>query len=307
MLNLWLFSTGSFLAGLLAGLFAYAAADRHLRANGPPLQRVEQVRAAPSVAAVSDKDAPPGSVTRPERGPGRDAGQRWSDVELTLSQLARRLTDVEAQLATPSLASSQTGDADLVPASANATERAGQVAVPDNSLSETTLVAAGVDPTLASDIVRRTNRLDMQRLELRDRAAREGWLDSERFGEELRLLEADSGAFREEIGDDAYDRFLHLTGQPNRVRVASVIGESPAEWAGMRAGDLVISYADSRVFSFSDLRAATRAGERGQSVVVRVLRAGEVRDLIMPRGPVGIRLESARVDPEVDAVPALSE
>ena len=164
-------------------------------------------------------------------------------------------------------------------------------------MDEQTLLAAGVEPGVASEYLRRQNRLEMERLELRDRASRQGWLDSDRFLEQLGKLEADVGALREEIGDDSYDRFLYLTGQPNRVLVASVIDDSPAQLAGMEAGDIVLDYADSRVFSFTDLRNATRGGERGESTLVRVQREEQVIDLILPRGPLGIRLDSDSVKP----------
>jgi S1-C subfamily serine protease len=138
----------------------------------------------------------------------------------------------------------------------------------------------------------------MQRLELRDRASREGWIDSERFTEALRALDGDVANLREEIGVDAYDRFLYQTGQSNRVRIASVISESPAQAAGIEAGDVVIDYAGTRVFSFRDLRTASRAGERGEPVSLRVRRDGELVELVLPRGPLGIRMAADQADPD---------
>lgn len=47
------------------------------------------------------------------------------------------------------------------------------------------LVKAGIDAMLAADIVRRRNEVDMKLLELRDRAAREGYLGTDRYAVEL--------------------------------------------------------------------------------------------------------------------------
>lgn len=146
----------------------------------------------------------------------------------------------------------------------------------------------------------RQSQLEMQRLRLRDQASREGWLNSGRYVEELRELGGDAGALREEIGDDAYDRFLYLTGQPNRVVVASVIDGSPAQIAGIQAGDLVLEYADRRVLACADLSNATRAGELGEYVLVRIQRGGEILGISVPRGPLGVRLDQDQIDPDLD-------
>jgi S1-C subfamily serine protease len=167
-------------------------------------------------------------------------------------------------------------------------------------MDQQTLVAAGVDPATAAEVMRRQSRLEMQRLQLRDQASREGWLNSGRYTEALRKLNGDAGALRAEIGEDAYDRFLYLTGQPNRVVVASVIDESPAQMAGIQAGDLVLDYADRRVFAYTDLSNATQAGERGEYVLVRIQRGGDLLELAVPRGPLGIRLDQDQIDPDAD-------
>jgi hypothetical protein len=214
-----------------------------------------------------------------------DAEERWVLVTEAMAALMERVTALEGRLAAIEPASPVETDEDV-----RSFERGG--------MDQESLVAAGVDAGTAAEIMRRQSRLDMQRLELRDQASREGWLDSERFIEELRKMGGDAVALREEIGDDAYDRFLYLTGQPNRVVVASVIDGSPAQLAGVEAGDLVLDYADSRVFAYADLRAATRAGERGEYVLVRVQRGATTLELPVPRGPLGIRLQVDQVDPD---------
>ena len=167
-------------------------------------------------------------------------------------------------------------------------------------MNQQTLVAAGVDPATAAEVMRRQDRLEMQRLQLRDQASREGWLNSRRYAEALGELGGDAVALREQIGDDAYDRFLYLSGQPNRVVVASVIEDSPAQMAGIQAGDLVLDYAERRVFAYADLSNATRAGEPGEYVLVRIQRGADLLELAVPRGPLGIRLDQDQIDPELD-------
>ena len=79
--------------------------------------------------------------------------------------------------------------------------------------------------------------------------------------------------------------------------VDSVIQGSPAAQAGVVSGDVIISYADERLFGWSELREATAAGERGETVRVSVLRGQDVVDLFIPRGPLGVRLDTTLMEP----------
>ena len=94
---------------------------------------------------------------------------------------------------------------------------------------------------------------------------------------------------RGELGDDSYDRYLFASGSSNRVRVRQVMQGSAAEQAGLSNGDIVISYANERVFTFSDLRRLSYEGQLGESVVLEVRGTdGNVSQLLMPRGPLGL-------------------
>ena len=285
-MNFWLVSTGSFVAGLAAGALAFAAVEPDMqRPEMPPTQSV-------GVASAPGTGMAPGTV---EPGEYRNAGdtqrvrgdseERWARVNQILDALTERVSDLEGRLG-----AMQPGSPVKTTEDSRGSDSGG--------MDQRTLVAAGVDPGTAAEIMRSQSRLEMQRLELRDQASREGWLNSDRFFEELRELGGDAGALRDEIGDDAYDRFLYLTGQPNRVVVASLIDGSPAQLAGIEAGDVVLDYADSRVFGYTELRDATRAGQRGEYVLVRVQRGPSTLELSVPRGPLGVRLEVDRVDPD---------
>jgi len=159
------------------------------------------------------------------------------------------------------------------------------------------LVKAGINEELAADIVRRRNETDMKILELRDRASREGYLNTGRYTREMNELREHDTSLRDEIGDDYYDSYLYVSGQSNRVRVASVMMGSPAEMSGMNNGDMILNYDDRRMFNWSELQGATSRGERGEYVNVTVLRNGQLVNLWVPRGPLGIRLGTARVKP----------
>ena len=282
----WLSVIVSFVAGVSIGAMGLAALERRVpepATTAPESAGVDRrLDSSPERDGLQRSESVAEAVARPVTG---DAEDRWARVDEALTALRQRVAAVEARLA--ELAEADTSDADRGSRSSAA-----------GGMDQRTLVAAGVDPVTAAEVMRRQSRLEMQRLELRDQAAREGWLNSRRYAEALRKLGGDAGALREEIGDDAYDRLLYLTGQPNRVVVASVIDESPAQMAGIQAGDLVLNYADRRVFAYDDLRNATRAGEPGEYVLVRIQRGADLLELGVARGPLGIRLDQDQIDPD---------
>jgi len=151
------------------------------------------------------------------------------------------------------------------------------------------LVNAGFEPAAVDQIQNIRNDLQLQRLELRDRATREGWVGTDRYREERRELRG-GAKLRETLGDDEYDKLLIAEGRNNRVRVDSVIENSAADLAGLEAGDIVIRYADKRVFSFRGLQRSTTEGNRDQPVAIQIQRNGELIDFVIPRGPMGVTL-----------------
>ncbi|HVP30028.1 MAG TPA: PDZ domain-containing protein [Myxococcota bacterium] len=166
------------------------------------------------------------------------------------------------------------------------------------SLDEAALIAGGFSASEAARLRERYENVEMERLYLRDRATREGWLSTPRFAEERRALEQRLGALRGELGDDGYDWFLYASGQFNRVVVADVLDGSPAQEAGLQRGDALVRYGDQRVFDPDELMRATSAGQAGESVRVEVLRGSDRRTVTLPRGPIGVRLFTDRVQPE---------
>jgi C-terminal processing protease CtpA/Prc len=188
----------------------------------------------------------------------------------------------------------------LAALAANATTNAVTDAASDTSgitNMEGALVAAGVDATTATEIKRRDDELALSEIYLRDQATREGWLNTPRFNEEMAKINQQRTPLRAEIGDDAYDRYLAALDHPNRVAVNDVFAESPAADAGLQAGDVVLSYGDTRIFSPNELVNATRSGTAGEPVQLEIIRDGQRFEIEVPRGPLGVRIAASKGDP----------
>jgi hypothetical protein len=159
------------------------------------------------------------------------------------------------------------------------------------------LMAAGMDETRARSLKSRLDDIAMQRLYLRDQATREGWMGDPRYRDEARRLMEAQNNIRSEFGDDAYDRYLYASGQPNRVQIQSVLENSPAWEAGLRAGDQILSYNDQRTYAPGELRRATQRGAAGETIAMQVMRNGELVNLYVPRGPLGVQMSGASERP----------
>lgn len=160
------------------------------------------------------------------------------------------------------------------------------------------LVEAGFSAETVREFKSNLDQMELDRLYLRDIATREGWINSTRFREETEALRLDAGSTRAEYGDEFYDWMLYTTGHPNRVEVGSVMSGSAAEDVGLRDGDQVLSYDGERIFSPSELRDATIRGDPGALTPVEVIRNGRFVRLMVPRGPLGIRVDRSTVEPK---------
>ena len=159
------------------------------------------------------------------------------------------------------------------------------------------LIKGGIDPGSAEDIVRRKNAVELKRLELQDRATRNGYLNTQRYVDELEEINLSDVSLREELGDEGYDEYLFNSKQNNRVRITSVMLGSPAEQAGIEKGDIVLSYDNNRVFDWQELKGATAQGELGEYVSLSVYRNGEIYSFSVPRGTLGVQLGASRLAP----------
>jgi hypothetical protein len=159
------------------------------------------------------------------------------------------------------------------------------------------LVEAGFPAAKVRAFKEKLDQIELDRLYLRDLAAREGWLDTPRFREEDLGLGDVAHQARGEMGDEFYDWMLYTSGQPNRVRIGEVLGGSAAAAAGFRPGDLILSYDEQRIFNPGELRDFTTTGTAGDMTPVWVMRGGQQMQVFVPRGPLGIRIDSATERP----------
>jgi len=129
------------------------------------------------------------------------------------------------------------------------------------------------------------------------KAMQAAW-ESERNGESISPLgptTSPQSILREEMGDDAFERYLEVQGQPTAVRITQVLSGSPGKDIGLLPGDELVSYDGRRLFDVGDLRHQTMQGEPGQDVVIEVVRDGVTMQLTVPRGPIGVTGSGARV------------
>jgi len=162
---------------------------------------------------------------------------------------------------------------------------------------EDRLLATGLPDDTVQSITRRVERDQLNLLELRNRAIREGWDNTPEYVEKVHELQNGQNGLRKEFGDNIYDQYLYANGTPNRIQVRDVFAGSAADLAGIRPGDVIISYANERMFSMSELRQATTEGNAGESVLVEVSRDGMPISLSIPRGAMGISMAPSRIQP----------
>jgi S1-C subfamily serine protease len=137
----------------------------------------------------------------------------------------------------------------------------------------------------------------MERLYLRDRAVREGWIGDERYRQERSQLDARLESLRDELSEKEYDAYLYATGRPNRVMIESTLSTSPARDAGIKTGDSVIRYNNIRIYTWADLRNATTQCTTDSMVEVELERNGQRQRVFVPCGPLGVRLDNSSIQP----------
>ena len=228
-------------------------------------------------------------------GKTEDYGSLLKSLQESLSQeerkrhnLQKRVTELERKLKKLQLLAKTIENEEPVP------EKETEISeeVEEELDRETRLVAAGLEPQQAKTIMQFLDDIEMERLYLHDQATREGWLGTPRYRQENMILNESEEELRLELGDADYDLYLYGTGQPNRVIIQSVIEGSPAQKAGIQSKDIVYSYAGNRLYNIRDLVAATTEGITNESVLLEVIRDGNIYEFYLPRGPLGVRVTS---------------
>lgn len=153
---------------------------------------------------------------------------------------------------------------------------------------ERRLIAVGIPQEQARAITAALEQAVHMRANLRARAAREGWLDTEKYALTLMRLPDGRQVIRSRFGDYVYDQYLYANLEPNRLVVQSVYSDSPAERIGLKKGDMILSLNGERVYSTQDLIAITSVRTEDKELPIVICRGGsEFVDYVSP-GPLGI-------------------
>jgi len=209
-------------------------------------------------------------------------------LEDEIAELRTRLARLEAN-APQSAPPPGTADPSPMPSSAGGSR---------GEITQAAFLDAGFEPDRAAYLQQTHDEITMAQLYLRDQASREGWLRSQRFSEEQRLLQQRLDGLRSEMNEDEYGRYLYALGRPNQVSIRRVLAGSAAETAGIEAGDVLTRYDGQRIYALPEVRGGSRSGEPGETVSVEVLRDGRRIQTYMPRGPLGVSMSSARALPD---------
>lgn len=163
---------------------------------------------------------------------------------------------------------------------------------------EEKLIAEGMPSETIQAMKLTVDQNQLEMLQLRDSAIREGWEESAEFSEQMFALRNPYRGLKEEFGDEAYDLYLYATGTPNRVEIREVYSGSAADDAGIKPGDIFVSYASNPIYSMSTLRQSTLEGAAGETIMVELIRDNKSFTTSVPRGPLGISMSAAVVKPE---------
>lgn len=220
------------------------------------------------------------------RGDLEQERERRRSLEQELAALRESLAQAEA------LAKTEGGPEPGDPAATETPEDAED----DPGFDPQALADLGWSAAAVRRLQERHERLELDRLYLRDQARREGWLHRRRHQRELAALRQ---ATLDELGEEDYDAMLYAAGRNNRVIVTRSLANSPAEAAGLRAGDALLSYDGQRIFDPTTIVQATASGVAGTPTELRFERGGEEMRIFLPRGPLGIHLRRGRRPPDV--------
>jgi len=241
---------------------------------------------APPVASLSPGQAVDAESLVAQQRELQQARQAREQLETRLEALQIRVEELEQARATETVITTtttgrtpQTETAPLVRSSVQA------------------LIDAGISEEQATWIQERLDEIELQQLYLRDRATREGWLNKPRYNKERQEYQNAVPELRGEVGDDAYDRLLYTLGRANRVVIQDILQNSPAAQYGLQGSDQIIEYDGQRIFGSKELSSLVTQGSAGVMTLLRVKREGAIHDIYLPRGPLGIRMSSARIAP----------
>ena len=160
------------------------------------------------------------------------------------------------------------------------------------------LISSNIPLDTIQRIQSRIGENRLARLQLRNKAIREDWIDTPEYLQQVQQLPSATGGLRDEFGDQVYDQYLYASGRPNRVMVREVFIGSAAKEAGIEPKDIIISYASNTIYSMSDLQQATTEGDPDETILIELLRNDLPFSTSAQRGPLGISMTITRIEPE---------
>jgi hypothetical protein len=227
-----------------------------------------------SLCSDPDKPAPPPNAGNPTENSEIAALRSALDREVEAREdLARQVTSLREQI--------ERSDGGAEQRSADSPSHG----APRRAFDSDALVAAGVPRRDAQALRERFAAAESEKIQLNDRATREGWAETPEYQKERFALD---DRLREELSETDYDRYLYATGRPNRARVTNILAQSPGDDAGFHPGDIVLSYAGERVFSGDEIRERAAKRRPDESVRVEVLRNQSTLTLNVRGGSLGL-------------------
>lgn len=245
--------------------------------------KVPDPQPASSLASIEAETIEAAANTR-----SAEEQQRYRNIEKQLAELRGRIESLEGEI-------SQNHDAQQK--DADNSQGSGPTSRVSALTGEAKLVAAGIDESTAAWIQQQLDKNQLDELYLQNQASREGWLNKPRYHKARREIQGRFNEFREQLGDEIFDRLLYALDRPNRVLITDVMQDSPAQQNGLNASDLIVTYDGTRVFSTRELQDLANGGDPSAWVLVEISRNGEPLTAYVPGGPLGVRLSTGRVLP----------
>ena len=254
---------------------------------------------SPAEAPAPVAAEPPGAAAATSGGAGDAQVER---LRQELDRERRRRQTLESEIAALRQGAVPPGTApDEASASDPVSEPAAEDAEREEWVDAGVLARGGFPPDDVDTVRQFYEALALERLYLRDRATREGWIAEPRYRRAQRALQVREARIREEWGDDAYDWILHAADKPNRAVVKHVMEGSQAEAVGLQEGDVFIRYDDERIFGVAGLRRVTTEGRLGETAAIEIERGGLRLRFFPERGPLGIVLDTESRQPSEPA------
>ena len=265
--------------------------------------------ASPSISEL-DSATKNSSTFDGKQNSNLDSSQQIAQIQSQLTQeidnrkqLQEQVTKLQEQLAklnnTNSTDNGDMSDTQNRPSTTISTAQSSRMNMAQNHswFNESALLEVGVDEAEANRLRQLYEQVEMDKLYLRDKAIREGWMGQSKYRKERDALDAKLDSLRDDLDETTYDAFLYASGRPNRVVVNSALTNSPAAKAGIQPGDTVLKYNNKKVYTAGELRDLTTQGELNALVSVEYERNGEIYTVYVPSGPLGIKMFSRSLTP----------